>query len=75
MKTAISVPDTTFERVDAVAARLGMSRSELFARAAERWIDEFEAERTTEQIDAVLADGDDGDNDAFLGEAARRLPR
>lgn len=35
VKTAISLPDDTFQRVEAAAKRLGVSRSEFFARAAE----------------------------------------
>ena len=38
MKTTISLPDDTFERVDRAAKQLGFSRSEFFARAAERWL-------------------------------------
>ncbi|MEA2243109.1 MAG: Ribbon-helix-helix protein copG family, partial [Solirubrobacteraceae bacterium] len=36
MKIAISLPDDTFRRVDDAARRLGVSRSEFFARAAQR---------------------------------------
>ncbi|MDX8152176.1 ribbon-helix-helix protein, CopG family [Patulibacter brassicae] len=73
MKTAISVPDQTFARVDDAAARLGVSRSEFYARAAERWLAELERASVTARIDAVLADaGDDGADDAFVAEAARR---
>lgn len=55
MKTAISVPDSTFARVDDAAGRLGMSRSEFFSRAAERWLDVLADEQTTQAIDEVLA--------------------
>jgi hypothetical protein len=73
MKTAISVPDPTFARVDAAAARLGVSRSEFYARAAERWLLELERESVTARIDATLADaGDATEDDAFVAEAARR---
>jgi predicted DNA-binding protein len=54
MKTAISVPDATFERVSRRAAALGMSRSKLFARAAERYLDQLDATSLTDQIDDVL---------------------
>jgi predicted DNA-binding protein len=54
MKTAISVPDETFERVSRRAAALGMSRSELFARAAERYLDELDAASLTGHIDDAL---------------------
>jgi hypothetical protein len=36
VKTAISVPDETFEEATKQAAELGISRSELFTRAAAR---------------------------------------
>jgi hypothetical protein len=34
LKTAISIPDQVFRRAEAAAKRLGLSRSELFTRAA-----------------------------------------
>ena len=55
MKTAISVPDETFERASQAAADLGMSRSELFSRAAERYLDELQTQSLTTDIDAALA--------------------
>lgn len=54
MKTAISVPDATFDRVTRRAADLGMSRSELFARAAEHYLDELDAASLTAHIDDAL---------------------
>lgn len=61
MKTAISVPDETFDRVSRRAAALGMSRSEFFARAAQRYLDDLDAESLTTQIDGAveLLDGPD----------------
>jgi metal-responsive CopG/Arc/MetJ family transcriptional regulator len=55
MKTAISLSDETFRRVDHAAKRLGVSRSELFARAAERWLDALENDGVTEAIDRAIA--------------------
>lgn len=55
MKTAISVPDHTFERVETAAKQLGVSRSEFFTRAAERWLDDLENGDTTEAINRALA--------------------
>jgi metal-responsive CopG/Arc/MetJ family transcriptional regulator len=56
VKTAISLPDETFHRVDEAARRLGISRSEVFARAAERWLEALEDEGTTEAINRAIAD-------------------
>lgn len=55
MKTAISLPDETFRRVDDAAKRLGLSRSELFARAAESWLDRLEDDGLTAAIDRAIA--------------------
>lgn len=73
MKTAISVPDATFERVDAAAKKLGMSRSEFYARAAERWLRELEGADVTLAIDEALA-GVAVDS-RFVNETARALWR
>jgi metal-responsive CopG/Arc/MetJ family transcriptional regulator len=55
MKTAISLSDETFQRVDEAAKRLGVSRSEFFARAAERWLEDLDDEQTTEAINRAIA--------------------
>lgn len=73
VKTAISLPDETFERVEVAAKRLGVSRSEFFARAAERWLDDLDDHRTTEAINQAIADLP-GDTD-FIETAARALLR
>ena len=55
MKTAISLPDDTFRRVDRAAKRLGLSRSQLFVRAAENWLDALEDDGTTAAINRAVA--------------------
>lgn len=54
MKTAISLPDETFDRASRRAKELGMSRSEFFARAAVNYLDELDAKSLTAQMDAAL---------------------
>jgi metal-responsive CopG/Arc/MetJ family transcriptional regulator len=54
MKTAISLPDETFDRVARRASDLGMSRSEFFTRAVQRYLDELDAQSLTGQIDGAL---------------------
>ena len=54
MKTAISLPDDTFERAMRQATKLGISRSEFFARAALRYLEELDAEPHTHLIDQVV---------------------
>jgi hypothetical protein len=54
MKTAISIPDETFRRVEARVAELRMNRSEFYVRAAERYLEELDRSSTTAQIDEVI---------------------
>lgn len=54
MKTAISVPDETFEKASRRAHELGVSRSEFFSRAATRYLDELDAESITDQINQAV---------------------
>ncbi|MGI8712883.1 MAG: ribbon-helix-helix protein, CopG family [Solirubrobacteraceae bacterium] len=56
MKTAISLPDATFARIETAAKRLGVSRSEFFARAAERWLDDLDDDQTTDAINRAIAE-------------------
>lgn len=67
MKTAISVPDDTFQRVEQAAKRLGVSRSEFYARAAQSWLDALEDEDTTDAINHAIEGIQD---DAAFAEAA-----
>jgi metal-responsive CopG/Arc/MetJ family transcriptional regulator len=73
MKTAISLPDATFERIERAAKKLGVSRSEFFARAAERWLDDLDDAGTTEAIDRAIADVPQ--DTAFTDAAAAALAR
>lgn len=77
MKTAISLPDATARRIDRVADRHGMSRSEFYRRAAERFADELDGADLTAQIDAAIdAVGQPGEDAAALRERANaRLVR
>lgn len=54
MKTAISLPEETYERASRRAGDLGMSRSEFFARAAQHYLDDLDAQSLTSQIDDAL---------------------
>ncbi|KXP15153.1 ribbon-helix-helix protein, CopG family [Tsukamurella pseudospumae] len=71
MKTAISLPDDAAERFDRVADKHGMSRSEFYRRAAERYADELADARLTEQLnEAIEAVGQPGDDTAELRRTA-----
>jgi hypothetical protein len=59
VKTAISLPEGTFHEATRRAAELGISRSELFVRAAQRYFEELDAASVTRLIDEALSDGPD----------------
>ena len=70
MKTAISVPDATYERVERRAQELGVSRSEFYSRAAARYLDELDAESITEQLNHAI-DARTRPDDSTAAAAAR----
>jgi metal-responsive CopG/Arc/MetJ family transcriptional regulator len=53
MKTAISLPDDLFVSADALAKRLGVSRSELYARAVAEFLAKHHHAKVTERLDQV----------------------
>jgi len=53
MKTAISLPDELFESADALAQRLGVSRSELYATAVAEFLAKHQDAKVTERLDQV----------------------
>lgn len=60
MKTAISIPDRIFREAERLAKRLGMSRSELYARAVDRFVAEQRGDWITEQLNELCREVDTG---------------
>jgi predicted transcriptional regulator len=58
MKTAISLPDPIFHSAERLAARLGISRSELYRRAIETLLERHDQSTITSQLDAVYGTGE-----------------
>ena len=56
MKTAISIPDSLFEEAEETAKRLGMSRSELYAKAVKTYLAAIRKENITQQLNEVYAE-------------------
>ena len=65
MKTAISIPDTLNESVEAFLGKTGMSRSEFFQRAARLYLDRFAARAITANLDRVYAGAESPADVAF----------
>lgn len=53
MKTAISIPDNLFAEAEQMARQLGMSRSELYARAVEAYLEEHRDETITDILNQL----------------------
>jgi len=71
MKTAVSLPDDLFQSAEALAKRLGLSRSGLFAAALAEFVAKHRASRVTERLDAVYGAEPDRP-DAVVGRVSRR---
>lgn len=70
MKTAISLSDRLFQSADALARKLGMSRSQLYATALAEYVAKHQAAKVTERLDAVY-----GAQARGLGAGLRRAQR
>jgi metal-responsive CopG/Arc/MetJ family transcriptional regulator len=53
MKTAISLPDELFQSADALAERLGVSRSQLVATALAEYLAKHQTQKLTDRLNAV----------------------
>ena len=73
VKTAISLPDDTYDQATRRAAELGISRSEFFARAARSYLNQLDAQSLTEQIDEALRNAGDDSGTAAAAAGRRYL--
>lgn len=71
MKTAISVPDPLFRAADALARRLGMSRSRLVQEALAEYVAKHSQRRISERLNEVYGT-EESAPDAFVRQSARR---
>ena len=53
MKTAVSIPDRVFESAEKLAARMGISRSELYARALANLVEKYREDLILEKLNQV----------------------
>lgn len=75
MKTAISLPDDLFRSGDALARRLGVSRSELYARALAEFLAKHKADQITQRLNAVYATENSRMDPALAKAQTRTQPR
>jgi metal-responsive CopG/Arc/MetJ family transcriptional regulator len=55
MKTAISLPDSVFEEAEALAQQLGLSRSELYAKALQAYLKRYNRSQILMRLNQVYA--------------------
>ena len=70
VKTAISIGKDLFEKVDQLAEKLDIPRSQVFVRAVDEFIQRHENRRILDALNDVYADEPDADDEAL--RAARR---
>jgi len=75
MKTAISLSDELFRSGDALARRLGVSRSELYSRALAEFVAKHKAERITQRLNAIYASEESRVDPALAKAQAQTLTR
>ena len=75
MKTAISIPDSVFQGADALAKQLGISRSELYAKAVAEYLARHNGAEITARLDAIHGQEDNRTDPALASLQARTMPR
>jgi len=55
MKTAISLPDSVFEEAEALAQQLGLSRSELYTKALQAYLQKYNRSQTLHKLNQVYS--------------------
>jgi len=72
MKTAVSIPDDVFEKVERFARRARRSRSEVFSAALREYMARHAPDEVTDAINQALDKVGD-QKDEFVAAAARRI--
>ncbi len=72
MKTAVSIPDEVFEKVERFARRAKRSRSEVFSAALKEYIARHSPDEVTAAINQAIENIAD-QRDEFVSAAARRV--
>ena len=67
MKTAVSIPDRVVESAEKLAARMGVSRSQLYARALASLVEKHREDLITSRLNAIY--GPDGEESSLNREA------
>jgi predicted transcriptional regulator len=72
MKTAVSVPNDLFDKVDQLARRSHRSRSEVYSAALREYVARHAPDEITEALDRVVAEAGETGTDQLSAAAAVR---
>jgi len=73
MKTAVSIPDSIFRAAEQLAARWGISRSELYAKALNAMVEKNNDQVITARLNEIYGpEEEDSSLDPVLAELQRR---
>jgi len=75
MKTAISIPDQVFEAAETLAHRLGVSRSELYAKAVEAFVKQHRNQGVTARLNDIYSSESNSLDDEHYKLQQRSLDR
>jgi len=73
MKTAISLPDRTFRAAERLAKQLKLSRSELYARAIQQYLNDHDRQELIKRMNAVCEKVDTSLDPALRAAQARAV--
>jgi metal-responsive CopG/Arc/MetJ family transcriptional regulator len=74
MKIAVSIPDPIFAKAEGLAKHLKLSRSKIYARALDEFVENHASESVTDAMNAAI-DANDDLADNFVRESSRRILR
>ena len=69
MKTAVSIPDRVFDSAEKLAARLGVSRSQLYANALASLVEKHREDLITSRLNEIY--GPDGEKSSLERDVAK----
>lgn len=73
MRTTVSLPDALFDSADELAEHLGVSRSELYARAVAEYVAKHRDQDVTAKLNEVYADEPSGLEPAVRSAQSRSI--
>jgi len=75
MKTAISIPDPIFQAAEGLAHRLGMSRSQLYAKAIAEYMESHRNQNVTELLNNIYNEESPSLDKEISSMQAKSIPK